>query len=176
MTCYGLLRGKATDCSMYHIERTGLATALVLRPFALTDIRTHVLTEHTLTRLPHFQNNYKLSCQLTYPLTVLVLSSTKLMNARRWATLVSCVRSPLCPRKPYKGARVHSGHSISLHPKHTTNNMKATLYVILLVAAVYGAEEKKNEKRGLLGLGYGLSSSYYGHGLGLYNSAIAAPV
>lgn len=50
------------------------------------------------------------------------------------------------------------------------------IFAILLVAAVYGAEEKKNEKRGLLGLGYGLSSGYYGHGLGLYNHGIAAPL
>ncbi|XP_072949653.1 uncharacterized protein [Epargyreus clarus] len=49
--------------------------------------------------------------------------------------------------------------------------MKAILCVLLLAAvAVYGAEEKKNEKRGLLGLGYGLGhGGYYGgHGLGLY--------
>ncbi|XP_059061875.1 larval cuticle protein F1-like [Achroia grisella] len=61
-------------------------------------------------------------------------------------------------------------------------DMKAALCVLLLVSAVvYGAEEKKNEKRGVLGLGYGLgapissplvSSGYYGHGLGLYNNGI----
>lgn len=48
----------------------------------------------------------------------------------------------------------------------------------MAAAAVYGAEEKKNEKRGLLGLGYGLGhgglygghgSLYGGHGLGLYS-------
>ncbi|KAM3956388.1 uncharacterized protein ACR2FA_009643 [Aphomia sociella] len=64
--------------------------------------------------------------------------------------------------------------------------MKAALCVLLLVSAVvYGAEEKKNEKRGVLGLGYGVgaplsaplsaplvSSSYYGHGLGLYNNGL----
>lgn len=44
------------------------------------------------------------------------------------------------------------------------------------MAAVYGADEKKNEKRGVLGLGYGLGAPapllgggiYGGHGLGLY--------
>ncbi|CAG4933213.1 unnamed protein product [Parnassius apollo] len=57
--------------------------------------------------------------------------------------------------------------------------MKAIVCLLLLVAAsAYGAEEKKNEKRGLLGLGYGLSSAplishgYYGHGLGLYNHGL----
>ncbi|XP_063538340.1 lamprin 1.8-10-like [Cydia strobilella] len=66
--------------------------------------------------------------------------------------------------------------------------MKAILCVFLLAAAaVYGAEEKKNEKRGVLGLGYGglgygglgysglgysglgyggLGHGYYGAGLG----------
>ncbi|XP_031766555.1 larval cuticle protein F1-like [Galleria mellonella] len=68
--------------------------------------------------------------------------------------------------------------------------MKAALCVVLLATAVvYGAEEKKNEKRGVLGLGYGLgaplsaplaaplaaplvSGGYYGHGLGLYNNGL----
>ncbi|CAG9582934.1 unnamed protein product [Danaus chrysippus] len=44
---------------------------------------------------------------------------------------------------------------------------KSQLCLFLLSAAVvYGAEEKKNEKRGLLGLGYG--APLLGHGLGLY--------
>ncbi|KAI8431875.1 hypothetical protein MSG28_004434 [Choristoneura fumiferana] len=65
---------------------------------------------------------------------------------------------------------------------------------LLAAAAVYGAEEKKNEKRGVLGLGYGglgygglgygglgygglgyghgLGAGYYGHGLGLYNHGL----
>nr|BAM19160.1 cuticular protein PpolCPH32 [Papilio polytes] len=45
------------------------------------------------------------------------------------------------------------------------------LLVVAVAGAVYGAEEKKNEKRGLLGLGYG---GYGGHGLS-YGLA-AAPV
>lgn len=48
--------------------------------------------------------------------------------------------------------------------------------VMLLVAAVLGAEEKKNEKRGVLGLGYGLGAPaaglYGGHGLGLYSHGV----
>ncbi|XP_032518234.2 uncharacterized protein LOC116770744 [Danaus plexippus] len=73
--------------------------------------------------------------------------------------------------------------------------MKAILCLFLLsAAAVYGAEEKKNEKRGLLGLGYGAPllghgldlygghglSLYGGHGLGLYGghglSIASAPI
>ncbi|XP_063384980.1 glycine-rich protein-like [Cydia fagiglandana] len=81
--------------------------------------------------------------------------------------------------------------------------MKAILCVLLLAAvAVYGAEEKKNEKRGVLGLGYGglgygglgygglgyggLAHGYYGGGLGhglglygghgLYGAHLAAPI
>ncbi|XP_053608866.1 glycine-rich protein-like [Plodia interpunctella] len=56
--------------------------------------------------------------------------------------------------------------------------MKAALCVLLLATAVFGAEEKKTEKRGVLGLGYGLgaaplvSHGYYGHGLGLYNHGL----
>ncbi|XP_023952214.2 neuropeptide-like protein 29 [Bicyclus anynana] len=79
--------------------------------------------------------------------------------------------------------------------------MKATLCVLLLVAAaVCGAEQKKNEKRGLLGLGYGGLGYgglgyggwsgghglglygghglglYGGHGLGLYGGHVSAPI
>ncbi|XP_013191483.1 larval cuticle protein F1-like [Amyelois transitella] len=56
--------------------------------------------------------------------------------------------------------------------------MKAALCVLLLATAVFGAEEKKTEKRGVLGLGYGVgaaplvSHGYYGHGLGLYNHGV----
>ncbi|XP_028039628.1 glycine-rich protein-like [Bombyx mandarina] len=60
--------------------------------------------------------------------------------------------------------------------------MKTVLCILLFAAAVFAVEEKKNEKRGLLGLGYGLgaapiSHGYYGHGLGLYGHGIAsAPI
>ncbi|RVE43792.1 hypothetical protein evm_011563 [Chilo suppressalis] len=59
--------------------------------------------------------------------------------------------------------------------------MKAALCVLLLAVALVAGEEKKTEKRGVLGLGYGLGhpapvlGGYYGHGLGLYNHGIAAP-
>lgn len=50
---------------------------------------------------------------------------------------------------------------------------------MLVVAAASGADEKKNEKRALLGLGSGFGASapllghgYYGHGLGLYNHGL----
>ncbi|XP_068631303.1 glycine-rich protein-like [Battus philenor] len=46
--------------------------------------------------------------------------------------------------------------------------MKAIVCALLLLGVAYGAEEKKNEKRGLLGLGYGLASApIVSHGVGL---------
>ncbi|KAL4703118.1 hypothetical protein ACJJTC_000177 [Scirpophaga incertulas] len=57
--------------------------------------------------------------------------------------------------------------------------MKVALCVLLLATALVSAEEKKNEKRGVLGLGYGhapVLGGYYGHGLGLYNHGISSGI
>lgn len=51
---------------------------------------------------------------------------------------------------------------------------------LALVGCAYADAEKKQEKRGALGLGYGLGAplvghgygGYYGHGLGLYNHGL----